>query len=87
MAKLVAADIAFARVNDSALLATHPHLRRITVDTPSGPASTPAPASQFVGEKRDYGAVPALGAQSEAKCEPGEGSVSDAGDDPSPASP
>ena len=38
MQKLAAADIAFARVNDSALLATHPHLRRITVDTPSGPA-------------------------------------------------
>ena len=66
MKGLASADIAFARVNDPALLATHPHLRRITVDTPSGPATTPAPASQFVGERRDYGAVPALGSHSEA---------------------
>ncbi len=65
MKALAAADIAFARVNDSALLATHPHLRRISVDTPSGPASTPAPASQFVGERREYGGVPALGSHSE----------------------
>ena len=65
MMKLAAADIAFARVNDSALLATHPHLRRVTVDTPSGPASMPAPSAQFVGEKREYGAIPTLGAQTE----------------------
>jgi formyl-CoA transferase len=61
MAKLAAADIAFARVNDSALLATHPHLRRITVDTPSGPASVPAPSPQRAEEPRSYGPVPALG--------------------------
>ena len=66
MERLASADIAFARVNDSALLATHPHLRRITVDTPSGPASTPAPSALFVGESRDYGAVPALGAHTAA---------------------
>jgi itaconate CoA-transferase len=33
--KLAASDIAFARVNDTALLATHPHLRRLTIATPS----------------------------------------------------
>ncbi len=44
--KLAKADIAFARVNDTALLAAHPHLRRITVGTPSGPVSYPAPAEQ-----------------------------------------
>ena len=38
------ADIAFARVNDCALLSAHPHLRRIAVETPSGPAAMPAPA-------------------------------------------
>ena len=65
MKKLADADIAFARVNDSALLSTHPHLRRITVDTPSGPASLPAPGAAFVGERRDYGAIPALGEHSE----------------------
>ena len=46
MQKLTAADIAFARVNDVAALARHPHLRRITVDTPSGPVSYPAPAER-----------------------------------------
>ncbi len=65
MKLLEAADIAFARVNDSALLATHPHLRRITVDTPSGPAATPAPAPIRAGETRRYGPVPALGAHTE----------------------
>jgi formyl-CoA transferase len=62
MATLEAADIAFARVNDSGLLSRHPHLRRITVDAPSGPVSTPAPTALVRGEQRRYGAVPALGA-------------------------
>src|SRR5829696_1053153 len=61
MQKLAAADIAFARVNDAAGLAAHPHLRRISVATPSGPASYPAPAARQLGETRQYGAVPALG--------------------------
>jgi formyl-CoA transferase len=60
--RLAAADIAFARVSDLAVLATHPHLCRITVATPSGPVSYPAPARV----RRDrYGAVPALGEHSE----------------------
>ena len=42
--KLAAADIAFARVNDVAGFIAHPHLRRISVETPSGPVSYPAPA-------------------------------------------
>jgi itaconate CoA-transferase len=61
---LAAADIAFARVNDTALLAVHPHLRRIEVGTPSGPVSYPAPASRSDGEVRCYGPVPALGEHS-----------------------
>jgi itaconate CoA-transferase len=65
MQKLQAADIAFARLNDSALLSKHPHLRRITVDTPSGPVSTPAPAPIRAGEARSYGAIPALGEHSD----------------------
>ena len=64
--KLAAADIAFARVNDTALLAAHPHLRRIDVATPSGPVSYPAPAARRDGEPRQYGAVPALGEHSES---------------------
>ncbi len=65
MKKLEAAHIAFARVNDTALLGKHPHLRRITVDTPSGPASIPAPAYRLAGEQRLYGAVPKLGEHTE----------------------
>lgn len=57
---ILAADVAFASVNDMEGLSRHPHLRRITVDTPNGPVSYPAPAAIFVGEKRIYGPVPAL---------------------------
>ncbi len=56
--RLAAADIAFARVSDTAILAAHPHLRRITVATPSGPVCYPAPPRA----RRDgYGAVPGVG--------------------------
>jgi itaconate CoA-transferase len=63
--KLAGADIAFARVNDTALLAKHPHLRRITVGSPSGPVSMPAPAPIHAGAERHYGPIPALGEHSE----------------------
>jgi len=42
-------------------LATHPHLRRIEVDTPNGKVSYAAPAAIFMGEPRHYGAVPGIG--------------------------
>jgi len=58
---LQAADIAFASLNDMAGLSAHPSLRRINVDTPSGPVSLPAPAPIVSGNERHYGAVPALG--------------------------
>ena len=61
-----AADIAFARVNDTAALAAHPQLRRIEVATPSGAVSYPAPAARRDGAPRRYGAVPALGEHSDA---------------------
>ncbi|HML07859.1 MAG TPA: CaiB/BaiF CoA-transferase family protein [Xanthobacteraceae bacterium] len=63
--KLADADIAFARVNGPAELASHPHLRRITVATPSGPVSYPAPAEQHAAASRRYGPVPALGEHTE----------------------
>ena len=63
--KLTAADIAFARVNTPADLSHHPHLRRITVGTPSGPVSYPAPAEQRASTARRYGPVPALGEHTE----------------------
>ena len=61
MQKLAAADIAFAGVNDVAALARHPHLRRMTIGTPSGPVSYPAPAERHASASRRYGPVPALG--------------------------
>ena len=63
--RLVAADIAFGRVNGPAELARHPHLRRIDVATPNGIVSMPAPAPQHSGAPRRYGPVPALGAHTE----------------------
>ena len=59
--RLADSDIAFAEVNTMADLSVHPHLRRIDVDTPNGVVAYPAPAAIFVGEERQYGAVPAIG--------------------------
>jgi itaconate CoA-transferase len=64
-AMLAKAEIGFGRVNDWELLLQHPHLRRITVDTPTGPVATPAPAPIITGEERRYGPVPALGEHTE----------------------
>jgi itaconate CoA-transferase len=63
--KLAAADIAFAKINTPAELAHHPHLRRITIGTPHGPISYPAPAEVHTSTSRRYGAVPALGEHTE----------------------
>ena len=59
--RLAAADIAFAEVNTMDGLSTHPHLRRIEVDSPNGIVSYPAPAAMIVGDKRAYGAIPSVG--------------------------
>jgi itaconate CoA-transferase len=61
MADLDRADIAFGRVNDVLALRDHPHLRSVTVDTPTGPASLPAPPAYQPGVVLAFGAVPALG--------------------------
>jgi itaconate CoA-transferase len=63
--KLAAADIAFGRVNGPAELAEHPHLRRITIGSPNGSISYPAPAAQWADAPRRYGPVPALGEHSD----------------------
>ncbi|MFV0512884.1 MAG: CaiB/BaiF CoA transferase family protein [Jhaorihella sp.] len=60
IARLSRADIALASVNDMAGLSAHAHLRRVTVDTPNGPVSMPAPGAVIVGEDRTYGPVPGL---------------------------
>ncbi len=59
--RLALADTAFAEVNDMAALSKHPHLRRVTVETPAGPIAYPAPAALFEGVSRHCGPVPALG--------------------------
>jgi formyl-CoA transferase len=59
--RLSQADIAFAEVNDMAALSRHPHLRRITLETPNGPVSVPAPAARVVEAPRVYGRVPGIG--------------------------
>ena len=63
--KLQRADIAFGRVSDPESLRHHPHLRRITIGSPTGPVSSPAPAALWSGAPRQYGAIPALGEHSE----------------------
>ena len=63
--KLKRYDIAFGVINDLNLLARHPHLRRVSVGTPTGPASMPAPAAIHDGVPRKLGAVPALGEHSD----------------------
>jgi formyl-CoA transferase len=55
--RLAAAEIAFADMNDMAGLATHPHLRRVAIKTPSGAVAVPGPPNRRSG----YGPVPALG--------------------------
>jgi formyl-CoA transferase len=57
-AKLAAAGIAFARVNDLPLFARHPHLRRIEIDTSAGLLSYPAPPRS---RQQSFGPAPALG--------------------------
>lgn len=59
---LLAADIAFAEVNDLAGLSAHPHLRESDVATAAGPIRLPSPPALFDGAARPTGAVPALGA-------------------------
>ncbi|MPZ58963.1 MAG: CoA transferase [Rhizobiales bacterium] len=65
VARLIAADTAFAEVNDMAALSAHAHLRRTEVDTPAGRISFPQPAALFDGASRPCGPVPALGADTE----------------------
>lgn len=65
--QLEAAEIAFARVNEVVDVLRHPHLRRVSVPSPNGPVAMPAPPARFTGEDAEaFGALPALGAHTEA---------------------
>ncbi len=60
--RLEAAEIAFARVNDIAAILHHPHLRRLTIDSPGGPIELPSPPARWIGEAApSFGPLPALG--------------------------
>jgi itaconate CoA-transferase len=59
-ATLKKAGIAFGFVNSVAGLSTHPQLRRVRVDSPSGPVDLPAPAVRWADGPRSFGPVPAI---------------------------
>jgi crotonobetainyl-CoA:carnitine CoA-transferase CaiB-like acyl-CoA transferase len=66
VARLKQAGIAFGEVNEVSGLSAHPALRRVTVDTPTGPADIPAPPARLDGRAPALRPVPALGQHSEA---------------------
>jgi itaconate CoA-transferase len=65
-AMLKQARIAYASVNSVADLSVHSQSRRVTVDTPTGPVSLPAPPAVWRDGQPTSGAVPAIGAQTDA---------------------
>ncbi|MPY69071.1 MAG: CoA transferase [Alphaproteobacteria bacterium] len=65
VARLKEAGIAFGEVNEVSGLSAHPALRRVTVDTPTGPADIPAPPARLDGRAPALRPVPALGQHSE----------------------
>ena len=64
--RLRAANTAYGFVNTLPEFATHPALRRITVQTPNGPISLAAPPAILSDPPRTYGPVPAIGAHTPA---------------------
>lgn len=63
--RLQRASIAFGAVNSVADFSRHPQLRRVRVETASGPVEMPAPPVIERDQARSLGAVPGLGANSE----------------------
>ena len=64
--RLNTAQVAFGALNSVADLTTHCQLRRVTVDTPAGPVSMPAPPVRQSGQTATPGPVPGLGEHSQA---------------------
>ena len=68
-AVLEEAEIAFARVNDIEAILRHPHLRRLTIDSPSGPIALPSPPARWMGEPDpSFGPLPARSASTPPRC-------------------
>ncbi len=63
-ARLLKANTAFGFVNSVAELASHPALRRVSIETPNGPVMLAAPPVVLSDGPRDLGPVPAIGAHS-----------------------
>ena len=66
VARLRAAGIAYGAINGVAELSRHPQLRRVGIDTPSGPLDVVAPPARVAGAAPGFGAVPALDRQGAA---------------------
>ncbi|CCQ74452.1 CaiB/BaiF CoA-transferase family protein [Magnetospira sp. QH-2] len=66
LALLDRARTAYGILNEVDGFAAHPMLRRMTVETPSGPVDLPAPPAIHDGDQTQPGAVPAIGEQSAA---------------------
>ncbi|MFO7758356.1 MAG: CaiB/BaiF CoA-transferase family protein [Roseovarius sp.] len=64
--RLRAARIAYGRVSEMEDLKTHPQNRYVSADTPAGPVRLLAPGAVLDGAPATTGAVPALGAQTDA---------------------
>ena len=64
--RLAEAGIAYGRLNDMAGLASHPQLRRVMVETPSGNAEVVAEAAMRSGKDRVLPRVPSLGEHSQS---------------------
>ena len=66
VARLRAAGIAYGAINGVAELSRHPQLRRLEIDTPSGPLQMVAPPAQVAGRETETARVPALDQQGAA---------------------
>ena len=65
IARLKGARVAYGMINGVEGLSAHPQLRRVTVETPTGPVNLPAPPAR-TGETPSLGPVPAPGAHTDA---------------------
>lgn len=63
--RLQRAGIAYGRLNDISGLSSHPQIRRMTIDTPTGKADVAAPAALRSDKKQELRKVPAVGEHSE----------------------
>ena len=66
VARLRAAGIAYGAINSVAELSRHPQLRRLDIDTPSGPLQVVAPPARVAGRQIETARVPALDQQGAA---------------------